>query len=166
MIAFASKKNHNLNRVFYFILPCKYHKAMIKIAIVDDHQQIRETWHFILSTNPSFEVVAACCDGEEAIEVAGILQPDVFIMDINMEPINGIDATETITRLYPAIKVIAMSIHVESAYVRRMLRAGASAYVTKNSPYKELFDAITHVYEGRQYICNEVRKKSTVNFEA
>jgi two-component system invasion response regulator UvrY len=134
---------------------------MIKIAVVDDHQQVRETWHFILSTNKAFEVVAKCRNGQEAIEVAGRLRPDVFLMDINMEPINGIEATETITRLYPDIKVIAISIHMEAAYVRRMMQAGASAYVTKNSSYQEVFDAVTLVYEGGEYICKEVQIKST-----
>jgi two-component system invasion response regulator UvrY len=137
---------------------------MIKIAIVDDHHQVRETWHFILATNKTFEVVAKCCNGQEAIETAGKLMPDVFLMDINMEPVNGIEATETITRLHPGIKVIAMSIHIEAVYVRRMLQAGALAYVTKNSPYEEVFDAIMHVYEGRQYICNEVQRKFPVYF--
>src|SRR5450432_1839199 len=134
---------------------------MIKIALVDDHHQVRETWHFILATNKAFEVVAKCRNGQEAIEAAGSFKPDIFLMDINMEPVNGIEATETITRLYPAIKVIAMSIHMEAAYVRRMLQAGASAYVTKNSPYQEVFDAITLVYEGGEYICKEVQIKST-----
>ncbi|MEP6750005.1 MAG: response regulator transcription factor [Bacteroidota bacterium] len=131
---------------------------MIKIALVDDHHQVRETWQFILSTNKAFEVVAKCRNGQEAIEAARNFSPDVFLMDINMEPINGIEATETITRLYPNIKIVAMSIHMEAIYVKRMLQAGASAYVTKNSPYQEVFEAIMHVYEGRQYICNEAQR--------
>jgi two-component system, NarL family, invasion response regulator UvrY len=136
--------------------------SMIKIALADDHHQVRETWHFVLSTNKAFEVVAKCRNGQEAIEAAGVFFPDIFLMDINMEPVNGIEATETITRRYPAIKVIAMSIHIDTGYVRRMLQAGALAYVTKNSPYQEVFDAIMHVHEGRRYICNEVQKKFPV----
>jgi DNA-binding NarL/FixJ family response regulator len=135
---------------------------MIKIALADDHHQVRETWHFILSTNKAFEVVAKCRNGKEAIEAAGLYLPDVFLMDINMEPVNGIEATETITRLYPGIKIIAMSIHMETVYVNRMLQAGAHAYVTKNSPYQEVFEAIVHVQEGRQYICSEVQRKFPV----
>jgi two-component system, NarL family, invasion response regulator UvrY len=135
---------------------------MIRIALADDHHQVRETWHFILATNKNFEVVAKCCNGQEAIEAAGSLSPDVFLMDINMSPVNGIEATEAITRLHPVIKIIAMSIHMEAVYVKRMLQAGALAYVTKNSSYEEVFDAIMHVYEGRQYICNEVQRKFPV----
>jgi len=132
---------------------------MIKIAIADDHQQVRETWNFVLSTNSSFQVVAKCSNGQEAIDAATQFSPDVFLMDINMDVMNGIEATQIITSKYPNIKVVGMSIHLEPVYVRRMLQAGASAYVTKNSPYEEVFEAIIKVSKGEQYLCNEVRVK-------
>ena len=135
---------------------------MIRIALADDHHQVRETWHYILSTNKDFEVVAKCRNGQEAIEAATAYSPDVFLMDINMKPVTGIEATETIKRLKPEIKIIGMSIHMDAVYVKRMLLAGAQAYVTKNSPYQEVFDAIVHVHEGRQYICSEVQRKFPV----
>ena len=129
---------------------------MIKIAIADDHQQVRETWDFILSTNDSFQVVATCTNGREAVDIAGTHTPDIFLMDINMDNMNGIEATEVITRAYPAIRIIGMSIHLEPVYVRRMLQAGACAYVTKNSSYQEVFEAIEKAYAGEQYLCKEV----------
>jgi DNA-binding NarL/FixJ family response regulator len=132
---------------------------MIKVALADDHHQVRETWDFILSTSEDFEVVAKCCNGEEAVTSAGTCGADVFLMDINMEPMNGIEATEIITRLYPMIKIVGMSIHLEPVYVRRMLQAGAAAYVTKNSSYEEVFEAIKKVHAGQNYLCHEVRKK-------
>ena len=135
---------------------------MIRLALADDHHQVREAWHYILSANPAFNVVAKCCNGEEAIAAAGKFRPDVFLMDINMEPVNGIEATETISRLYPGIKIVAMSIHIEAIYVRRMLKAGAVAYVTKNSSYEEVCEAIAEAYKGREYICNEVQRKFPV----
>jgi two-component system response regulator DegU len=131
---------------------------MIKIAIADDHQQVRETWDFILSTNNSFQVVATCCDGHEAVSVAGTHSPDIFLMDINMDKMNGIEATELISRQYPAIRIVGMSIHLEPVYVRRMLQAGACAYVTKNSSYQEVFEAIEKAHAGEQYLCKEVVK--------
>ena len=129
---------------------------MIKIAIADDHQQVRETWDFILSTNHSFKVVATCRDGREAIAIAEAHAPDIFLMDINMENMNGIEATEVLTRDYPAIRIVGMSIHLEPVYVRRMLQAGARAYVTKNSSYQEVFEAIEKAHAGEQYLCKEV----------
>ena len=131
---------------------------MIKIAIADDHQQVRETWDYILSTNTSFEVVATCRDGYEAISIAGTHSPDIFLMDINMEKMNGIEATEVISRKYPSIRIVGMSIHLEPVYVRRMLQAGACAYVTKNSSYQEVFEAIEKAHAGQQYLCKEVVK--------
>ena len=74
---------------------------MIKIALADDHPQVREIWNFILSRNADFEVVAKCCNGQEAINAASTHNPDIFLMDINMEPVNGIDATEIIKRVLP-----------------------------------------------------------------
>jgi DNA-binding NarL/FixJ family response regulator len=131
---------------------------MIRIAIADDHQQVRETWDFILSTSHAFSLVAKCSNGQEAVEAAKTHAPDIFLMDINMNVMTGIEATEIITQNYPAIKIVAMSIHLEPIYVRRMLQAGASGYVTKNSSYEEVFEAIRKVHAGEQYLCAEVRK--------
>ena len=131
---------------------------MIRIALADDHQQVREVWNFILSSHPGFEVVAVCRHGQEAINAAAVFTPDLFIMDINMHPVNGIDATGIITKKHPGIKVIGMSIHADSIYVKSMLDAGACGYVTKNSSYEEVVNAILQVHGGKRYICTEVQK--------
>jgi DNA-binding NarL/FixJ family response regulator len=131
---------------------------MIRIALADNYPRIREIWHFILSAKTNFEVVAKCCNGQEAIAAAPVYSPDLFIMDINMHPVNGIEATGIITGLYPDIKVIGMSIHFDAVYVKRMLAAGAHGYVTKNSSYEEVINAIMQVHAGNYYICDEVQK--------
>jgi DNA-binding NarL/FixJ family response regulator len=131
---------------------------MIRIAIADDHQQVRETWDFILSTTQAFKLVAKCSNGQEAVEVAETHAPDIFLMDINMDVMTGIEATSIITRCHPSIKIIGMSIHMEPVYVRKMLQAGAHGYVTKNSSYEEVFEAIKTVHAGGQYLCTEVKK--------
>lgn len=132
---------------------------MIRVAIADDHAQVRAIWHFILSSNDSFEVVAKCCNGQEAVEAARMHSPDIFLMDINMQPLNGIDATEIITRQHPGVKVIGMSMHSDAVYVKRMLQAGARGYVTKNAAYEEVFRAIHEVHAGQQYFCSELGNK-------
>lgn len=132
---------------------------MIRVAIADDHAQVRAIWHFILSSNEAFEVVAKCCNGQEAVEAAHLHCPDIFLMDINMQPLNGIDATEIITRRHPGVKVIGMSMHADSVYVKRMLQAGARGYVTKNAAYEEVFRAIHEVYAGQQYLCSELENR-------
>lgn len=131
---------------------------MIRIALADDHKQMRDIWNLILSANPAFEVICKCRNGQEAIDAASIHSPDVFLMDINMQPVSGLEATGIITKTHPEIKVICMSIHKDAIYVKNMLDAGAHGYVTKNSTYEEVFEAILEVYAGRFFICSEVKE--------
>ncbi len=131
---------------------------MIRVALADDHKQMRDIWDLILSANPAFEVVSKCCNGQEAIDAAAKYSPDIFLMDINMQPVSGIEATAVITKEHPHIKVICMSIHKDLIYVKHMLDAGAQGYVTKNSSYEEVFEAILEVHAGQQYICKEVKE--------
>ena len=129
----------------------------ITVLIADDHKLIRETWSFILNSDPRFSVVAQCSNGEEAIEMAQKLRPKIALLDINMAPMNGIEATEQIRKFSPSTKIIGVSMHSQPAYVKKLLKLGAMGYVTKNSPQQEMFDAIAAVHEGKRYICAEVK---------
>lgn len=95
-------------------------------------------------------------NGEEAIAMAGELKPDIILMDINMSPVNGFEATRKIIKLHPAIKIIGLSLHTEAAYCRNMLRLGAKGYVTKSSPYNDIIDAINIVAAGGKYIDKKI----------
>jgi len=130
---------------------------MIRVAIADDHSRLRQAWVFILSRIPGISIVAECSNGLEAIKAAQKHTPDIILMDINMEPVNGIEATERISKQHPFTRIIGMSMHKDRSYVNRMLRAGASGYVTKNSPSEEMIHAIKQVNEGRVYLCEEIR---------
>jgi DNA-binding NarL/FixJ family response regulator len=129
----------------------------ITVLIADDHKLIRETWSFILNSDPRFTVIAQCSNGEEAIEMAQKLRPKIALLDINMAPMNGIEATEQIRKFSPSTKIIGVSMHSQPAYVKKLLKLGAMGYVTKNSPQQEMFDAIAAVHEGKRYICAEVK---------
>lgn len=129
----------------------------ISILIADDHKLIRETWSFILNSDPRFEVVSQCSNGEEAIAEATRLRPKIVLLDINMSPINGIEATQQIRKYSPASKIIGVSMHSQPAYVKKLLKLGAHGYVTKNSPQQEMFEAIAEVFKGNRYICAEVK---------
>ncbi len=129
----------------------------ISIMIIDDHTLIRETWSFLLNRNEEFEVVAEVGNGHEAIEIAKDRRPDLILLDINMSPLNGFDVLKMIRKLSPASKVIAISMHSQPSYAKKMLRLGARGYVTKNSPRKEMLDAIHEVSKGNIYICQEVK---------
>lgn len=129
----------------------------ISILIADDHKLIRETWTFILNSDPRFEVVADCADSEEAVTKARQLKPKIVLMDINMAPLSGFEATEKIRKVSPLSKIIGVSMHSQPAYAKKMLQVGARGYVTKNSSKEEMFKAIMEVYNDNRYICDEIK---------
>lgn len=131
--------------------------SKISIMIVDDHTLIREAWSFLLGRSEEFDVIAEVGDGQQAIEIARDKRPNIVLLDINMAPLNGFDILKMIRKLSPGSKVIAVSMHSQPAYAKKMLRLGAKGYVTKNSPRKEMLDAIHAVNSGSMYICQEVK---------
>jgi DNA-binding NarL/FixJ family response regulator len=129
----------------------------ITILIADDHKLIRQTWEFVFNSDDRFRVIAECATGEEAIEASGRLHPDVVIMDINLPGISGVEATPQILKFSPGSKIIGVSMHTQPAYAKMIMREGASGYVTKNSSKDEMFNAILEVYNGRKYVCHEIK---------
>ena len=129
----------------------------ITILLVDDHKLIRESWSFILNSDPRFEVIAAASSGEESTVLAKELRPDIILMDVNMTPVNGFEATKLIRKISPGSKIIGITMHSMPAYAKRMFQVGAMGYVTKNSSKDEMITAIMEVYNGRKYICEEVK---------
>jgi DNA-binding NarL/FixJ family response regulator len=129
----------------------------ISVLIADDHKLIRETWSFILNNDPRFMVVAECGDSEQAVEMAKNKKPQIVLMDINMLPISGFEATEKIRKVSPASRIIGISMHSQPAYAKKMLQIGARGYVTKNSSKEEMINAILEVHGGNKYICDEIK---------
>jgi two-component system invasion response regulator UvrY len=129
---------------------------MIRLIIVDDHYHVREAWSWVLGQVPNIHVISLCSNGEEAIEAARSLQPDIMLMDIHMSPVNGMEATRAIRQFAPQIKVIAVSVQADRSYVNEMLRSGAQGYVTKNSSCAEMVTAIDEVLAGNLYLCEEL----------
>ncbi|MEI9810443.1 MAG: response regulator transcription factor [Bacteroidota bacterium] len=86
-------------------------------------------------------MVGETSNGEEAVEIVKNLKPGIVLMDVNMSPVNGFDATKLITRYSPGSKVIAVSMHTMPAYAKRMMQLGAMGYVTKNSSKDEMIKA-------------------------
>ena len=83
----------------------------ISILIADDHKLIRETWAYILNSDSRFEVIATCSNAEEAIAIAKEKNPDIILMDINMTPVSGLEATQQIRKILPMARVIGVSMH-------------------------------------------------------
>ena len=129
---------------------------MIKVIIADDHKLMREALKLVLSAASRIEVLALCNDGTEAAASCRALAPDVVLMDINMHPINGIDATRLIRSFSESIKVIGLSMHNDYSYVKALMDAGANGYVTKNAGGEEIINAIFKVMEGKEYFCTDI----------
>ena len=130
---------------------------IIKITIVDDHEMVRKTWKMILQQNEQFNIVCECSGGNEAIEAAQAYKPDIILMDINMSPINGFEATRKITELVPTTKIIGLSINNQPTYARNIMQLGAKGFVTKNSTSAEMVTAIQTVYNGGNFVCEEIK---------
>jgi DNA-binding NarL/FixJ family response regulator len=131
---------------------------MISILIADDHKLIRETWTFILNRDNRFKVIGNCSNSEEAVKMSKEKKPNVVLMDINMAPFSGIEATRQIREVSPDTHIIAVTMHSQPAYAKKMLQLGASGYVTKNSSREEMVTAILEVSQGNKFICTEMKE--------
>ncbi len=129
---------------------------MIRLAICDDHRLVREAWKLLLSRDPRLDVIAVCENGMQAIEVCKNDHPDIVLMDITMEPINGVDTTRMIREFDQQVKIIGVSVHSDLAHVNAIMGAGANGYVTKNSSGEEMIQAIIQIMDGKTYICKEI----------
>jgi len=126
---------------------------MIRIAIVDDHDLVRAGIRAILEQDPQFQIVGETGDGQDAIRLISSLRPDVVLMDVHLPGgISGLDATETIVKDCPEVKVIILTQYENREYIRRALRIGARGYILKRSAASELKDAIRTVHAGQRYL--------------
>lgn len=124
----------------------------IKIVIADDHAILRDGLSRSFDMENDIEVVAQAADGHSVMNIIREHSPDVVIMDIGMPELNGIEATRRISRDFPTVKVIGLSMHSSDKYVREMFRAGASGYLLKNCPFDELSEAVRTVAGGKTYV--------------
>jgi len=136
--------------------------SKISVFIVDDHQLVREGFKAILSNlSPTVEVSGEAINGRHLIEQlsAGIAAPDIVLMDVNMPEMNGIKTTEILSREYPCIQVVALSMIKQSIHIKQMLKMGARGYILKESNQQELLRAIQTVYQGDTYYSAEVSQQ-------
>lgn len=124
----------------------------ISIILADDHQVVRQGLRTLLDSEKDLEVVGEAGDGLEAVQMVEKLQPNVLVLDLMMGGINGLEVTRQITKRIPGTNVIIFSIYGNEAYVLEALRAGAKAYVLKESDLSELVRAIREVSAGRHYL--------------
>ena len=124
----------------------------IRILLADDHAVVRQGFKMILTAQADMEIVGEAGNGREAVESAEKLRPDIVVMDVAMPELNGIEATRRITEASPHTRILALSMHKDSVYVREILRAGARGYLLKDSPAPDLVAAVRAVAGGEGYL--------------
>jgi len=128
----------------------------IKILLVDDHELFRDGLSSLLRTHNDFQIVGSLSSGEEAISQVSNLLPDVILMDIMMEGLNGIETTDKLKRTNPEAKVILISMEANSKFIEEGIKAGAMGYLPKSVNARTLTEAIQSVYKGEQFFSDEV----------
>jgi DNA-binding NarL/FixJ family response regulator len=126
--------------------------AKIKILVVDDHAIMRDGIRALLGLHDDIEIVGEASEGNEAIEKAEELAPDVVVMDIAMPGMDGLEATRRITKKNPKVKVLVLSQHDNKEYILSAIKAGVVGYVPKRALGLELVSAIRAVHQGDSYL--------------
>lgn len=135
---------------------------MYKILVVDDHELIRVGICRMISEIPEVSIVGQAASGEEAIQLVKQHSPDVVFMDLRMPGIGGSEAARQIFRSHPQVRVIILTAVNDDDYPRRMLRAGASAYMTKRADANEVLKALQTVMKDEVYISPELAQQMVV----
>lgn len=130
---------------------------MIRVLVADDHTILRQGLCALLCRQTDMEVVGEAADGRSAVDMCGSQKADVVLMDITMAGMNGIEATRRITDEHPAARVAILSMHSDESYVRRALKAGALAYLLKESAQDDIVTAIRSVASGKSFFSPRVR---------
>ncbi len=128
----------------------------IRVLLADDHPIVRDGLKMLLNMQADISVVGEAANGQEAIQLAQQIRPDVAILDIGMPEINGIDCAREMLRQCPQTQVIMLSIHGTSEYIIRSIQAGAKGYLLKDSLSKEIVRAIQTVYTGQYIVSSKI----------
>ncbi len=130
----------------------------IRILLADDHTVVRKGLRLLLESQPGFTVVADAANGREAVALAEEHRPDVVVMDVAMPVLNGTEATRQIAAKLPNVAVVILSMHSDEGYVLKALKAGARAYLLKDSAEHDLIGAVKAVSEGKAFFSPAISK--------
>lgn len=131
----------------------------INILLVDDQALLRQALANLLEQDTELKIVGVASDGYEAIKQVALCRPDVVLLDIEMPNLDGLSTTQLITQRFPDIKVIVLSAHDNNVYLMNALRAGAKAYLLKNTLCEELIDTVRLVHKGYSQFSSDVFEK-------
>ena len=137
----------------------------LRVVLADDHNTVRHGLRLLIDGEPDMTVVAEAGDGEAAVKLATDHRPDVVVMDVSMPGMNGLVATRLLRKTLPDTAVVMLTRHADDAYLQELLRAGASAYVLKQSPPSELLQAIRATASAAgKYVDSSLMPRMTARF--
>ncbi|NWL20390.1 response regulator [Pseudomonas umsongensis] len=131
----------------------------IRVALVDDHALVRDGIKALLSVMAPLEVVGEAESGAEAIEMVGRCKPDLLLVDISLPDMNGLELTRVLRSQHPSLKVLVLSMYDNYEYVSESLRSGASGYVLKNAPSREIIAAIEAISSGGTFYSADIAQR-------
>ena len=136
----------------------------IRVLLADDHAILRKGVRMLINSQPDMEVVGEAKTGREAVDEARKLTPDIVVMDVSMPELNGIEGTRQICDELTHTRVIGLSMHKDSVYVREILRAGARGYLLKDSDDDDLLRAIRAVARGEAFLSPAISDAVLVDY--
>lgn len=128
----------------------------ITVFLADDHRIVREGFRLLLETQPDINVIGEAVNGREAVRQVVKLVPHIVLMDIAMPELNGVEATQQISRECAAVRVIILSMYSTSQHIFAALKAGARGYILKESAGEDLIKAVRAVHSGQIFLCSEI----------
>ena len=135
----------------------------IRVLVVDDHGVVRDGLRLLLESGLDIRVVGEAGDGGEAVLRAQALRPDVVVMDLAMPVLGGLEATQRLSESCPDARVVVVSMHGTTEHVARAFRAGARAFVLKESAGKEVLNAVRAAHTGRRYVSRKIADRCGVD---
>ncbi len=136
-----------------------------KLFIIDDHQLVIDGLMALLGNEPQFEIVGYTSQPKEAIELVKSLEVDIVMTDINMPGMSGVELTRGIKKVFPSIRVLALSMFGDRPVIKEMIDAGISGYILKNTGKQELLEALEKLAQGETFFGMEVTRELMRSFK-
>ncbi|MCL4111207.1 UNVERIFIED_CONTAM: hypothetical protein GTU68_043120 [Idotea baltica] len=128
--------------------------VIINILLADDHPLVQDGLRIRFDEIEDINVIGVASDGEELLEKVKLLKPDVVITDISMPKINGLKATHLLSKEYPEIKVLILTMHDNKEYIQNAIDSGAKGYILKDKPAAEMIEAVRTIFNGETHYCS------------
>jgi len=140
--------------------------AEVRVLIADDHAVVRQGIRQILSDAPEVRIVAEASTGAEALELMRESDVDLVILDLSMPGLNGLDVVRQLRHDSPAVRILVLSVHPEEQYAVRVMKAGASGYLTKDSAPEQLISALRYIAGGHKYVTATLAERLATELES